>query len=398
MIPAACQGGRADRCGQQRERNSGDGGRPDNGAAQAGKAHRQTGEVNANRLRLLHPEGLYAPPYSIRPVPVTCTLPATAYGLKRSAQTNADPMDILQETDFDFLGPKTTGKVRDMYDRGGKLVLVTTDRHSSFDRIIAHIPWKGQVLNQLSAWWFERTKDIVPNHILAIPDPNVTVARKCTMVPVEAVVRGYLTGVTDTAAWTRYASGARDFGGTSLPEGMRKNQKLPQPVFDPTTKEAAHDRTLSPEQMIAEGFITQTLFDRVKHTALALFARGQEIAARSGLILVDTKYEFGTDENGALVVIDEIHTPDSSRYWQHDSYAARFAAGEEPQYFDKEFLRLWFRDHCDPYRDAALPPAPPELVQELSRRYIAMYEQITGTKFQYGETPILARIERNLKS
>ena len=191
-------------------------------------------------------------------------------------------MDILQETDFDFLGPKTTGKVRDMYERGGKLVLVTTDRHSSFDRIIAHIPWKGQVLNQLSAWWFERTKDIVPNHILAIPDPNVTVARKCTMVPVEAVVRGYLTGVTDTAAWTRYASGARDFGGTSLPEGMRKNQKLPQPVFDPTTKEAAHDRTLSPEQMIAEGFITQTLFDRVKQTALALFARGQEIAARSG--------------------------------------------------------------------------------------------------------------------
>ena len=307
-------------------------------------------------------------------------------------------MDILEETDFDFLGPKRTGKVRDMYECGGKLVLITTDRHSSFDRIIAHIPWKGQVLNQASAWWFEKTKDIVPNHVIAVPDPNVTVARKCTMVPVEAVVRGYLTGVTDTAAWTRYAAGTREFGGTVLPDGMRKNQQLPQPIFDPTTKEAAHDRTLSPADMIAEGFITQDLFNRVRGTALALFARGQGVAAKNGLILVDTKYEFGTDESGALVLIDEIHTPDSSRYWQRESYSARFSAGEEPQYFDKEFLRLWFRDHCDPYRDATLPPAPPELVQELSRRYIAMYAQITGTKFQYGETPILSRIERNLKA
>lgn len=307
-------------------------------------------------------------------------------------------MDILQETHFDFLGPKLTGKVRDIYERGGKLVLITTDRHSSFDRIIAHIPWKGQVLNQISAWWFDRTKDIVPNAVLAVPDPNVTVARKCTTVPVEAVVRGYLTGVTDTAAWTRYAAGLRDFGGTILPDGMRKNQQLPRPIFDPTTKEAAHDRTLSPQQMIAEGFITRELFDRVRETALKLFARGQEIAARSGLILVDTKYEFGIDDHGALVLIDEIHTPDSSRYWQRHTYAARFEAGEEPEYFDKEFLRLWFRDHCDPYRDATLPPAPPELVEELSRRYIAMYDQITGMKFRHGETPILQRIEKNLKS
>jgi phosphoribosylaminoimidazole-succinocarboxamide synthase len=307
-------------------------------------------------------------------------------------------MNILTDTNFTFLGPRTTGKVRDIYERGDKLVLITTDRHSSFDRIIAHIPWKGQVLNQISAWWFDKTKDIVPNHVIAVPDPNVTIARRCKTVPVEAVVRGYLTGVTDTAAWTRYAAGERSFGGTALLDGMRKNQKLPQPIFDPTTKEAAHDRALTPAQMIAEGFITRELFDRIRVTALALFARGQEVAAQNGLILVDTKYEFGTDENGALVLIDEIHTPDSSRYWRLDSYPARFVAGEEPQYFDKEFLRLWFRDHCDPYRDATLPPAPPELVQELSRRYIAMYEQITGTKFEYGETPILARIERNLKS
>lgn len=307
-------------------------------------------------------------------------------------------MDLLNETNFDFLGPKKTGKVRDIYERNEKLVLITTDRHSSFDRIIAHIPWKGQVLNQASAWWFERTKDIVPNHVLAVPDPNVTIARKCTLLPVEAVVRGYLTGVTDTAAWTRYAAGQRSFGQTTLPDGMRKNQKLSQPIFDPTTKEALHDRALTPDQMIADGFITSDQFERIKGTALKLFSRGQELAARNGLILVDTKYEFGIDSDGALILIDEIHTPDSSRYWQLESYAARFAAGEEPEYFDKEFLRLWFRDHCDPYRDATLPPAPPELVDELSRRYIAMFEQITGTRFVYGETPILPRIEKNLKS
>jgi phosphoribosylaminoimidazole-succinocarboxamide synthase len=306
-------------------------------------------------------------------------------------------MDLLKETNFGFLGHKHVGKVRDIYEQSSRLTLITTDRHSSFDRIIAHIPWKGQVLNQVSAWWFERTKDIVPNHVLSVPDPNVTIAKKCTPLPIEAVVRGYLTGVTDTAAWTRYSAGQRNFGGTTLPEGMRKNQKLPQPLFDPTTKEAAHDRALTPEQMISDGFITSEMFDRVKTTALALFTRGQELAARNGLILVDTKYEFGTDEARSLVLIDEIHTPDSSRYWQLDSYPTRFAAGEEPEYFDKEFLRLWFREHCDPYQDATLPPAPPELVQELSRRYIAMYEQITSSKFQYGETPILSRIQQNLK-
>jgi phosphoribosylaminoimidazole-succinocarboxamide synthase len=224
------------------------------------------------------------------------------------------------------------------------------------------------------------------------------VARKCTLVPVEAVVRGYLTGVTDTAIWTRYGKGERTFGGVALPDGMAKNQKLPQPIFDPTTKEAAHDRTLTPQQMIAEGFVTADVFERIRQTALALFARGQELAARNGLILVDTKYEFGTDAHGGLVLIDEIHTPDSSRYWRRDSYQARFAAGEEPQYFDKEFLRLWFKEHSDPYADAKLPDAPADLVQELSRRYIQMFEQITGTKFVHGATPVAPRIERNLQS
>ncbi|MSU73563.1 phosphoribosylaminoimidazolesuccinocarboxamide synthase [Candidatus Kaiserbacteria bacterium] len=306
-------------------------------------------------------------------------------------------MEVLRETNFDFLGEKKTGKVRDIYIQPDRLILVTTDRHSSFDRIIAHIPWKGQVLNQISAWWFETTKDIVPNHVLAVPDPNVTVGKKMKMVPVEAVMRGYLTGVTDTAIWTRYSSGQRDFGGLTLPEGMKKNQKLPSPIFDPTTKEDTHDRAITPAEMIAEGLITQELFEKVKTTATKLFVRGQEIAASRGLILVDTKYEFGTDEKGGLVLIDEIHTPDSSRYWQMEGYEEGMAKGEQPKSFDKEFLRLWFKENCDPYKDATLPDAPAELVEELSRRYIQMYEQITGEKFVPGELPVIPRMGRNLK-
>src|SRR3989338_2320994 len=258
--------------------------------------------------------------------------------------------NVLKETNFEFLGKKKTGKVRDIYEQAKRLILVTTDRHSSFDRIIAHIPWKGQVLNEISAFWFEQTKDIVPNHVRAIPDPNVTAAKKCTMVPVEAVVRGYLTGVTGTSIWTRYSNGERTFGDLTLSDGLKKNTKLSSPVFDPTTKEDTHDRALSPEERIKEG------------------------------------------------LIDDIHTPDSSRYWQADSYDARLAAGEEPQYFDKEFLRLWFKDNCDPYKDAVLPEAPAELVEEMSRRYIQMFEQITGTPFVRGELPILPRMEKNLRN
>lgn len=306
-------------------------------------------------------------------------------------------MELLKETNFKNLGTKKAGKVRDIYEQPDRLILVTTDRHSSFDRIIAHIPSKGQVLNQISGFWFQVAEDIIPNHVIAIPDPNVTVAKKCKTVPMEAVVRGYLTGVTDTAIWTRYSNGRRDFGGVSLPDGMKKNQRLSQPIFDPTTKEESHDRTLTPAEMISEGFITEELFEKVKMVALALFARGQEVAAKQGLILVDTKYEFGTDEKGNLVLIDEIHTPDSSRFWQLATYEERFSKGEEPEYFDKEFLRLWFKQNSDPYKDAMLPDAPPKLVEELSRRYIQMYEQITGKKFESGETPVIPRMEHNLK-
>ena len=305
-------------------------------------------------------------------------------------------MEVLKETNLTFLGERRRGKVRDIYLQKDRIILVSTDRHSSFDRIIAHIPYKGQVLNQVSAWWFDKTKDIISNHCEAIPDPNVTVAKNYKTVPVEAVVRGYLTGVTDTAIWTRYSSGQRDFGGVTLPDGMKKNQKLPSPIFDPTTKEDTHDRAISPAEMIAEGLITKDLFEEIKKTAIALFIRGQEVAAKQGLILVDTKYEFGTDERGRLVLIDEIHTPDSSRFWQLTSYEERIGKGKEPEYFDKEFLRLWFKENCDPYKDKELPEAPPEMVEEMSRRYIKMYEQITGVTFTPGEEPILPRIERNL--
>lgn len=304
--------------------------------------------------------------------------------------------DVLRQTNFASLGKKKTGKVRDIYEQSERLILVSTDRHSSFDRIIAHVPYKGQVLNQTSAWWFEQTKNIVPNHLLAVPDPNVTVAEKCKLVPVEAVMRGYLTGVTDTSIWTRYQNGQREFGGMKLPDGMKKNTKLPEPLFDPTTKEEGHDRALTTEELIAEGFITRDLFDKVKETAIKLFERGQELAAQRGLILVDTKYEFGLDEEGNLVLIDEIHTPDSSRWWKLESYEARIAAGQEPEYFDKEFLRQWFKDNCDPYNDKTLPEAPAELIAELSRRYIEIFEQMTEQKFVPGEEPIVPRIEKNL--
>ena len=304
---------------------------------------------------------------------------------------------ILRETNFKKLGTRKVGKVRDIYDLGDKLILVTTDRHSSFDRIIAHIPYKGQVLNQVSAWWFDKTKDVVSNHVLAVPDPNVTVAKKFKTLPVEAVMRGYLTGVTDTSIWTRYQKGQRAFGDLTLPDGMKKNTKLPKPVFDPTTKEDTHDRAITPAQMIEEGLITRGLFEKLKKTATKLFVRGQKIAAKRGLILVDTKYEFGVDDKGRLVLIDEIHTPDSSRYWQLSSYKQRIKEGKEPEYFDKEFLRLWFKEHCDPYKDKKIPAAPAKLVAEMSRRYIRMYEQITGKKFVKGATPIAKRIEKNLK-
>jgi phosphoribosylaminoimidazole-succinocarboxamide synthase len=302
----------------------------------------------------------------------------------------------LRSTHLPELGERLEGKVRDIYLRPRDVVLVATDRHSSFDRIIAFVPGKGEVLNRLSAYWFEQTKDIVPNHVLAVPDPNVTIARRCAPLPIEAVMRGYLSGVTGTSLWTRYEKGEREFGAFRLPDGMRKNEKLTEPAFTPSTKEKEHDRNVTPREIVETGLMGRDLLARVEDVSRRLFVRGQELARARGLILVDTKYEFGLDPDGALTLIDEVHTPDSSRYWQADSYAARIARGQEPEYFDKEFLRLWFMDHCDPYNDATLPDAPADMVEELSRRYAAIFTQLTGETVSAGDEDIEQRIRRNL--
>jgi phosphoribosylaminoimidazole-succinocarboxamide synthase len=302
----------------------------------------------------------------------------------------------LRATHLAELGERLEGKVRDIYLRPRDVILIATDRHSSFDRIIAYVPGKGEVLNRLSAYWFDQTRDIVPNHVLAVPDPNVTIAKRCTPLPIEAVMRGYLSGVTGTSLWTRYEKGERDFGSFRLPDGMRKNEKLTEPAFTPSTKEKEHDRNVTPQEIVESGLMERDLLARVEDVSRRLFLRGQELARARGLILVDTKYEFGLDAAGTLTLIDEVHTPDSSRYWQADSYQARIARGQEPEYFDKEFLRLWFMDHCDPYNDATLPEAPADMVAELSRRYAAIFTQLTDETVSAGDEDIEARIRRNL--
>lgn len=281
---------------------------------------------------------------------------------------------------------RLAGKVRDRYDLGTKLALVTTDRQSGFDRMLALVPYKGQVLNLTSAYWFDITKDIIPNHLLSVPHPNVSIVKKCTPFPIEFVVRSYMTGSTSTSIWKNYQDGVRNYCGHALPDGMKKNQKLQKTILTPTTKEEEHDRPISEADIISEGWMNQEDFDVCAKAALEVFAKGQEIAAQRGLILVDTKYEFGKDnDNGIIHLIDEVNTPDSSRYWLADSYQERIAAGKEPENIDKEFLRLWFRDNCDPYKDETLPEAPKDLVVELSRRYIKLYETITGKEFEFQE-------------
>jgi phosphoribosylaminoimidazole-succinocarboxamide synthase len=303
----------------------------------------------------------------------------------------------LTQTSFDF-GHKYEGKVRDSYDLGDKLMLITTDRLTAFDRQLAVIPYKGQVLNLVSAWWFEQTADIVPNHLIAIPDANVVIGKKCKVFPIEFVVRGYITGTTSTSIWTQYQNGVRNYCGVPLPEGLQKNQQLTHPVLTPTTKEKEHDRPITPAEIVSEGWMSQADWDEASRLAMKLYTRGVEIAKKHGLILVDTKYEFGRDLDGNIIVIDEIHTPDSSRYWLSHSYESRLAQNLEPENIDKEFLRLWFAKNCDPYKDAALPSAPQELIETLSARYIQLYEMITGKKFAFMQTPgpMDKRILRNV--
>lgn len=318
---------------------------------------------------------------------------------KYKERIKAELNNTLTETTLER-GEKRTGKVRDQYSLGDKIALITTDRQSAFDRVLASIPFKGQVLNLTSAWWFEQTKDIIPNQVINIPDPNITLAKNCEVFPIEFVVRGYITGSTSTSLWTVYNNGDREYCGNILSEGLVKNQKLDSNMLTPTTKEEHHDRPIAPNDIVREGWMTQTDWEYCSQKALELFEYGQKKAAENGMILVDTKYEMGKAENGEIVLIDEIHTPDSSRYWIAETYNERMASKNEPQNIDKEFLRLWFVDNCDPYNDEVLPAAPEDLIVELSSRYIYLYETITGQLFPFPETgeSVIDRINKNLRN
>lgn len=307
---------------------------------------------------------------------------------------------VLGEAAIAELPGRYRGKVRDNYDLpDGRRIVIATDRLSAFDRSIAAIPLKGQALTQTARFWFDATADICPNHVIEYPDPNVLVCRRLAIMPVEIVVRDYLTGTTATSIWPMYKAGRREIYGIGFPDGLRENQKLPATIVTPTTKafDGGHDEPLTGAEIVARKLLTAAQWDEVSRLALALFARGREMARRNGLILVDTKYEFGFDTAGAIVLADEIHTPDSSRYWLADSYAARFAAGEPPDTLDKDFVRRWVAASCDPYRDP-IPPIPHEIVAEAARLYVEAFERVTGRQFDYPDpaVPLLARIRANL--
>jgi len=298
------------------------------------------------------------------------------------------------------LAGKRSGKVRDWYPLGGgKRLIVTTDRLSAFDRTLAAVPFKGQVLNQLAAWWFGQTADIIGNHLVSMPDPNAIVAVEAEPLPIEVIVRGYITGVTTTALWYRYSLGERSIYGYDFPEGLRKNQALPAPIITPTTKggPTGHDERLTCDEVVTGGHLDEATWATVSRAALALFARGQERAKAAGLLLVDTKYEFGRAPDGSIILIDEAHTPDSSRFWKAESYAFRQESGIEPECFDKEFVRLAFAELG--YRgDGPVPPVRDSLWDETSALYRSAYERLTGEAFVPGEYPVGPRLERNLRA
>lgn len=314
-----------------------------------------------------------------------------------SAQT---ALPVLADAEIPELPNHYRGKVRDNYDLpDGRRIIIASDRLSAFDRILAAIPFKGQVLTQTARYWFEQTADICPNHVLEYPDPNVVVGRRLDILPVEIVVRDYLAGTTGTSILTLYKQGQRRMYGHELPDGLRDNERLPQPIITPTSKafDAGHDEPLTPDEILAQGLLTASQWETVSTYALALFARGQRLAAERGLILVDTKYEFGVDQDGRIVLADEIHTPDSSRYWIAKTYEARFAAGERPDSFDKDFVRSWVAERCDPYKDQ-IPEIPAEMIEKTSQVYVRAYETITGREFDgsAANEAILPRIRRNL--
>lgn len=308
--------------------------------------------------------------------------------------------NALEVVDLPGLPNHYRGKVRDNYDLpNGRRVIVASDRLSAFDRILCAVPCKGQVLTQTARYWFDVTGDICPNHVVAYPDPNVLIGQRLEMLPVELVVRGYLAGTTSTSILTLYNKGERQMYGVTLPDGLRANERLPQPILTPTSKAADgdHDAPLSPAQILEQGLLTAQQWEQLSTYALALFARGQDLAAQRGLILADTKYEFGVDADGAIVLADEIHTPDSSRFWKAATYQARFEAGERPDSFDKDFVRAWVAERCDPYKDD-VPEIPAELIRQTSDVYIEAFETITGQTFHRpdADEPVMDRVRRNL--
>ncbi|MBV8736500.1 MAG: phosphoribosylaminoimidazolesuccinocarboxamide synthase [Alphaproteobacteria bacterium] len=307
---------------------------------------------------------------------------------------------VLEDATIPGLPNHYRGKVRDNYDLpDGRRVIIASDRLSAFDIALTAIPLKGQVLTQIARFWFDATRDICSNHVLEYPDPNVLVCRRLSIMPVEIVVRDYLTGTTATSIWPMYRSGQRDIYGIHFPDGLRENEKLPATIITPTTKafEGGHDEPLTADEIISRELLEPRQWETVSRLALALFARGRDIAAKHGLILVDTKYEFGFDADGAIVLADEIHTPDSSRYWLAESYPRRFEAGEAPETLDKDFVRRWVTARCDPYRDP-IPSIPREIIAEAARLYIEVFETITGRSFDFPNpaVPVLDRIRANL--
>jgi phosphoribosylaminoimidazole-succinocarboxamide synthase len=307
--------------------------------------------------------------------------------------------NCLEGVHFPNLGNEYIGKVRDNYTQGDKRIIIISDRLSAFDRIITTIPFKGQVLNQMATFWFDKTKDIVGNHMIGVPDPNAIVVEQCDAMPVEMVVRGYITGVTSTSAWYNYhEKGVRNFCGNVLPEGLQKNQKFDKPILTPSTKAAHgdHDVSASREEILAEGKISPEDFDYMADVSMKLFERGVEIAKKQGIILVDTKYEFGKTPDGEIILIDEIHTPDSSRFWFADEYQDRFEKGEEQKKIDKEYVREWLAGQGF-IGEGDIPEIPDEVRVEAARRYIEAYELITGQTFEAEVGPVLPRLEENLK-
>ena len=285
------------------------------------------------------------------------------------------------------------GQVRDNYTLSdGRRVLIATDRFTVFNQHVGQVPYKGQVLNQLTNWWFEHTADILPNHVIDVPDPNVTVALRANPLPIAVIVRGFISGITPTSLWKQYEAGQRVIYGIDFPDGLRKNEELDHPIVTATSKAfgKAHDHPLTHAEVIGMG-LSSAVWERIQEAALRLFLRGRQLCILADLILADSKYEFGLDLNGDLVLIDELHTPDSSRFWRSDTYDDHFEAGEEPENFDREFVRLWYQ--AQGYHEGdTLPPLSDDMIITISQRYQRVYELLTGRSFQPASYPAHKRI------